>query len=235
MMRVFFVISAIAVEAVVAQGVPLHFKENSERTVFVSATTEFVPAIPKNPPSVMISLNGLEAVVKANPNHHHHKNTTIGSDAPVCKTLTETTTIESCDFKTETTIYCSAQDTWGGVKVTEKSSGESIETDTTHCDGDSDCTEKMTKLAEEAISYLYKYSLGATVSQVEDGVCSCGTQSTTVFGETFDLGICLTFNDYRNLETEDASFKVNPDSIYYWCSIYYFTSLTKRIPVFLLL
>jgi len=163
-----------------------------------ASLTDFIPKVPRNVPKLKLSLEGGQLRLPSNADN-------IVNGSNVCKTQTDTTTIEDCEFKVETTIYCSAEDTWGGVEVTEKGSGESVKTDTTHCSGDSDCEDAMTKLASEAIAYLYKYPLGSTIGKVEDGVCSCGVTTTTQFGENFDIGLCVTFDSYKNLEAEEVN------------------------------
>ena len=198
---------------VAAQDRRTFFKRASEELlaktpVVPKSLDALLPKIPRNVPKLKIALGEgpLRLPASASAAASASSNSSV-TDSPVCKTQTDTTTIEDCSFKIETTIYCSASDTWGGVKVTEKASGESVETDTTHCSGDSDCEDKMTKLASEAIAYLYKYSLGQSISDVEGGVCSCGVTTTTTFGENFYIGLCLTFDSYKNLEDEEASFK----------------------------
>ena len=131
---------------------------------------------------------------------------------PVCSTSTSTTTIGECSFKIKTTIYCSSNDLWGGVDVTEKNSGvtaNSCETGlcTTHCDGETDCTNKMTSLAMDTIAWMYTFPLGSTTGEVRAGVCSCGTQTTMAAGESFEVGLCVAFDDGDALLASDVTLK----------------------------
>ena len=114
------VISALALAwgsvAEAAQQVPVRFNRDSEAGGPVSSVAisdAFIPMVPEaRRLRLSIQVEGLdEAKAAVNRSIVH-----AGSD-PVCKTVKDTTDIQGCSFETETTIYCSASDTWGGVKV----------------------------------------------------------------------------------------------------------------------